>query len=208
LLTAELTNGNCDIILATRYGYAVRFNEEDARAIGRTGMGVKGVTLRGEDDKVIGMICIDRTQEVPPTIMVVSENGYGKRTYLDDPETKEPVYRITSRGGKGVITMNITEKTGKLIAITPVADSDDLMIINRSGLTIRIGLKDVRVMGRNTQGVKLIQLKENDLIAAVAKVERDEEENTEAQTGEEIPENGTDINPSNGELSNDEEKTE
>jgi DNA gyrase subunit A len=208
LLTAELTNGNCDIILATRYGYAVRFNEEDARAIGRTGMGVKGVTLRGEDDKVIGMICIDRTQEVPPTIMVVSENGYGKRTYLDDPETKEPVYRITSRGGKGVITMNITEKTGKLIAITPVADSDDLMIINRSGLTIRIGLKDVRVMGRNTQGVKLIQLKENDLIAAVAKVERDEEENTEAQTGEEIPENGTDINPSNGEISNDEEKTE
>jgi DNA gyrase subunit A len=104
--------------------------------------------------------------------------------------------------------MNITEKTGKLIAITPVADSDDLMIINRSGLTIRIGLKDVRVMGRNTQGVKLIQLKENDLIAAVAKVERDEEENTEAQTGEEIPENGTDINPSNGEISNDEEKTE
>jgi DNA gyrase subunit A len=210
LLTAELTNGKCDIILATSYGYAVRFNEEDARAIGRTGMGVRGVTLRGEDDKVIGMVCVDRTQEVLPNIMVVSENGYGKRTYLDDPETKEPVYRITSRGGKGVITMNITDKTGKLIAITTVSDTDDLMIINRSGLTIRIGLNDVRVMGRNTQGVRLIQLKENDLIAAVTKVERDEEAEAEDEdlAGEGTGKNGVDDAPSNGDLSQDSEKTE
>jgi len=181
LLTAELTNGNCDIILGTSSGYAVRFNENDARAIGRTGMGVRGVTLRGEDDKVIGMVCVDRTQEVLPNIMVVSEKGYGKRTYLDDPETKEPVYRITSRGGKGVITLNTTEKTGNLIAITAVTNDDDLMIINRSGLAIRINLLDIRVMGRNTQGVKLINLKGDDVIAAVAKVERGEEEAEEVE---------------------------
>jgi DNA gyrase subunit A len=181
LLTAELTNGNCDIILGTSSGYAVRFNENDARAIGRTGMGVRGVTLRGEDDKVVGMVCVDRTQEVLPNIMVVSEKGYGKRTYLDDPETKEPVYRITSRGGKGVITLNTTEKTGNLIAITAVTNDDDLMIINRSGLAIRINLLDIRVMGRNTQGVKLINLKGDDVIAAVAKVERGEEEAEEVE---------------------------
>jgi DNA gyrase subunit A len=199
LLTAELTNGQCDVILATSSGYAVRFNEEDARAIGRTGMGVRGVTLRSETDKVIGMVCVDRTIDDKPTMMVVSENGYGKRTYLDDPETKEPVYRITNRGGKGVITLNITEKTGDLIAIIPVTDTDDLMIINRSGLTIRIGLDDIRVMGRNTQGVRLIQLKGNDLIAAVAKVQKDEEsEETEGDntTGEDAPENEADTSAS------------
>jgi DNA gyrase subunit A len=181
LLTAELTNGHCDIILGTSSGYAVRFNENDARAIGRTGMGVRGVTLRGAEDKVVGMVCVDRTQEVLPNIMVVSEKGYGKRTYLDDPETKEPVYRITSRGGKGVITLNTTEKTGNLIAITAVTNDDDLMIINRSGLAIRINLLDIRVMGRNTQGVKLINLKGDDVIAAVAKVERGEEEAEEVE---------------------------
>jgi DNA gyrase subunit A len=191
LLTAELTNGNCDIILGTSSGYAVRFNENDARAIGRTGMGVRGVTLRGQEDKVIGMVCVDRTQEVLPNIMVVSEKGFGKRTYLDDPETKEPVYRITSRGGKGVITLNTTEKTGHLIAITAVTDDDDLMIINRSGLTIRINLMDVRVMGRNTQGVKLINLKGEDVIAAVAKVERAEEEAEDAENGTEGDTNNT-----------------
>lgn len=176
LLAAELTNGTCDIILGSSYGYAVRFNEEDARPIGRTGMGVRGITLRGEDDKVIGMVCADRTAESKPEIMVVSENGYGKRTYLDDPETGEPVYRITNRGGKGVITMNTTDKTGKLISITSVTNEDDLMIINRSGITIRIGLSELRVMGRNTQGVKLINLKSSDTIAAVSKVVRSQEE--------------------------------
>jgi DNA gyrase subunit A len=198
LLTAELTNGHCDIILGTSSGYAVRFNENDARAIGRTGMGVRGVTLRGEDDKVIGMVCVDRTQEVLPNIMVVSEKGYGKRTYLDDPETKEPVYRITSRGGKGVITLNTTEKTGNLIAITAVTNDDDLMIINRSGLAIRINLLDIRVMGRNTQGVKLINLKGDDVIAAVAKVERGEEEAEEVENTDitaTTEENGAEGNP-------------
>lgn len=186
LLAAELTNGNCDIILGSSYGYAVRFNEEDARPIGRTGMGVRGITLRGEDDKVIGMVCVDRTAENKPEIMVVSENGYGKRTYLDDPETGEPVYRITSRGGKGVITMNTTDKTGKLISITSVTNEDDLMIINRSGITIRISLAELRVMGRNTQGVKLINLKSSDTIAAVSKVVRTQEEegNEDVEGGE------------------------
>lgn len=186
LLAAELTNGTCDIILGSSYGYAVRFNEEDARPIGRTGMGVRGITLRGEDDKVIGMVCVDRNAESKPEIMVVSENGYGKRTYLDDPETGEPVYRITNRGGKGVITMNTTDKTGKLISITSVTNDDDLMIINRSGITIRISLTELRVMGRNTQGVKLINLKSSDTIAAVSKVVRTQEEegNEEIESGE------------------------
>ncbi len=193
LLAAELTNGECDIILASSYGYAVRFNEKNARPIGRTGMGVKGITLRGKDDKVIGMICVDRTQEVIPEIMVVSENGFGKRTYLDDPETGEAVYRITNRGGKGVITLKTTEKTGKLISITAVTDEDDLMIINKSGITIRFNLSELRVMGRNTQGVTLINLKNDDTIAAVSKVEKneDEEEEENGVNGEE-EENGND----------------
>ena len=139
-------------------------------------MGVRGITLRAEDDKVIGMVCVDRTMENKPEIMVVSEKGYGKRTFLDDPETGEPVYRLTNRGGKGVITLNTTEKTGKLISISAVTDDDDLMIINRSGITIRISLLELRVMGRNTQGVKLINLKGNDTIAAVSKVERSPED--------------------------------
>lgn len=195
LLAAELTNGNCDIILGSSYGYAVRFNEEDARPIGRTGMGVRGITLRGDDDKVIGMVVADRTSEVKPEIMVVSENGYGKRTYLDDPETGEPIYRITSRGGKGVITMNTTDKTGKLISINAVTDENDLMIINRSGITIRISLAELRVMGRNTQGVKLINLKSNDTIAAVSKVERSNEEEEEIEGVDQSENSLTDDTP-------------
>ena len=183
LLSAELTNGQCDIIIGSSYGYAVRFDEENARPIGRTGMGVKGINLRGDDDRVIGMVCVDRNVEQLPEIMVVSENGYGKRTFLDDPETGEAIYRITNRGGKGVITMKTTEKTGKLIAITAVSDKDDLMIINRSGITIRFNLSELRTMGRNTQGVKLINLKSDDTIAAVSKIEKDED-NFEENEGE------------------------
>jgi DNA gyrase subunit A len=179
LLTAALTNGQCEILLGSSKGYAVRFDEENVRPIGRTGSGVRGITLRGDDDKVIGMVVSDKTAEQKPNILVVSERGYGKRTYLDDPETNEPVYRITSRGGKGVITLNVTDKTGKLIAIESVSDADDLMIINRSGLTIRIALLSLRVMGRATQGVKLINLKGNDTIAAIAKTDHDEEEITD-----------------------------
>ncbi|HMU98890.1 MAG TPA: DNA gyrase subunit A, partial [Chitinophagales bacterium] len=159
LVSADITNGKCEIILGSKAGKAVRFEEADARAIGRTASGVRGITLKDEADELIGMVCIDTSSELTPDIMVVSENGYGKRSLLED-------YRKTARGGKGVTTLNITDKTGELIAINAVTDDNDLMIINKSGLTIRIGLDTIRTMGRNTQGVSLIKLKENDAIAA------------------------------------------
>lgn len=179
LVSADITNGKCEIILGSKAGKAVRFEEADARAIGRTASGVRGITLKDEADELIGMVCIDTSSELTPDIMVVSENGYGKRSLLED-------YRKTARGGKGVTTLNITDKTGELIAINAVTDDNDLMIINKSGLTIRIGLDTIRTMGRNTQGVSLIKLKENDAIAAVTKIAHEEEE-------EETAENGTDI---------------
>lgn len=188
LLTAELTNGNCEILLGSKAGKAVRFHEKNARAIGRTGSGVKGMTLAGKDDEVVGMICVDSTMTIGQQVLVVSENGFGKRTWLDEPGTGEAVYRKTTRGGKGVKTLNITEKTGNLIAIMSVDDNDDLMIINRSGLTIRIDLGGVGVKGRATQGVSLIKLKGGDSIAAVTTVERDEEEEALPIDGEELPE--------------------
>jgi DNA gyrase subunit A len=166
LLEARLTNGNCEILMAARGGKAIRFNESLVRPIGRTGAGVRGINIAATDE-VIGMICVDK-EDKNTTIMVVSENGYGKRSDLDD-------YRITNRGGKGVKTINITEKTGKLIAIKDVTVENDLMIINRSGLTIRLAIQDIRVAGRATQGVRLINLKEKDSIAAVAKVNKSEE---------------------------------
>ncbi|MEZ5026701.1 MAG: DNA gyrase subunit A [Chitinophagales bacterium] len=174
LVTAALTNGKCEIILGSKKGYAVRFNEEDTRAIGRTGSGVRGITLRGNDDELIGMVCADTTSETKDDIMVVSENGYGKRSALED-------YRLTSRGGKGVISLNVTEKTGNMIAINSVTDENDLMIINKSGLAIRISLSSLRTMGRNTQGVSLIKLKDGDSIAAVSKIEHEEEEQEEQE---------------------------
>jgi DNA gyrase subunit A len=160
LLEAKLTDGNSEIILAKKSGKAIRFNEEKVRAVGRTSQGVKGVTLEGKDDEVIGMICIS---DPTVNVLVVSEKGYGKRSEVGE-------YRITNRGGKGVKTLNITEKTGALISIKNVTDEDDLMIINRSGLTIRMSVSSLRVMGRATQGVRLINLKGDDAIAAVAKV--------------------------------------
>jgi DNA gyrase subunit A len=159
--------------------------------MGRTATGVRGITL-AENDEVIGMVCIQDPNE--ETVLVVSENGYGKRTYLNDPEDGEPVYRITNRGGKGVKTLNVTEKTGDLIAIKAVTNDNDLMIINKSGITIRMSVEDMRVMGRATQGVKLINLRNNDQIAAVAPVpkakeedllEDDNLENSEEETTEE-----------------------
>lgn len=179
LLEAKLTTGSSEIILAKRSGRAIRFNESTVRAVGRNAQGVKGVTLDGKDDEVVGMVCV--TEEGNPTILVVSEKGYGKRTYLDDPETGEPNYRITNRGGKGVKTLNVTEKTGALIAIRYVEDSDHLMIINKSGIVIRMKVEDMRVMGRATQGVRLINLRKNDSIAAVAKVEVDEDDEQELE---------------------------
>ncbi|MFN5444217.1 MAG: DNA gyrase subunit A [Crocinitomicaceae bacterium] len=173
LLEAKLTDGTNEIVLATKSGRAIRFNEEKVRPMGRNASGVRGVNMVEEHDEVIGMVCVkDNTS----TVMVVSENGYGKRSYLNDPEDGEPIYRITNRGGKGVKTLNITDKTGPLLAIKNVTDEDDLMIITRSGVTIRMHVDSLRVLGRAAQGVRLINLKGNAAIAAVARVPRSEEE--------------------------------
>lgn len=185
LLAVRMTSGNDDIMLATHYGRAIRFHEKDVRAMGRTASGVRGITLGGDDDHVIGMVCINRDEH--EDILVVSENGYGKRSLLED-------YRIINRGGKGVKTMNITDKTGKLIAIKNVTDDDDLMIINRSGLTIRMAIEELRLLGRATQGVRLINLSDEDSIAAVAKVTKpDEDEELEGEELLEDSEKGADI---------------
>ncbi|MDR1517598.1 MAG: DNA gyrase subunit A [Dysgonamonadaceae bacterium] len=179
VIAVRMTNGNKDIILANRNGRAIRFNEKGVRPMGRTATGVKGMTLDEDgQDAVIGMICMDSNSE--NTILVVSERGYGKRTHLND-EDGEPVYRITNRGGKGVKTLNVTEKTGKLVAIKSVTDDNDLMIINKSGITIRVKISDIRVMGRAAQGVKLINLeKRNDEIASVCKVNSTDMDTDEA----------------------------
>lgn len=167
LINASLTNGNNHIVIAKSEGKAVHFNELQVRPMGRTAAGVRGVTLDSETDKVIGMVCISREDA---NLLVVSENGYGKRSEIAD-------YRITNRGGKGVKTFNITEKTGKLVAIKEVGDEDELMIINRSGITIRIQVKELRVMGRATQGVRLIKLNDEDRISSVEKIQKIEDEN-------------------------------
>jgi DNA gyrase subunit A len=187
LLEVRLTSGSNEIVMATKAGRAIRFNESTVRPMGRTASGVKGVTLTSAKDEVVGMIAVD-VNDSTQTILVVSENGYGKRTFLNDPEDGEAVYRITNRGGKGVKTLNITEKTGDLITIKTVTDEDDLMIINKSGIAIRMKVEDLRTMGRATQGVRLISLRNNDQIAAVAKVDRstseDEDTNGEESTEE------------------------
>ncbi len=186
LLEAKLTNGTNEIVLATSSGRAIRFNESTVRPMGRNASGVRGVTLTSDDDHVIGMICVE---DIFSTILVVSQKGYGKRTFLNDPEDKEPVYRITNRGGKGVKTLNITDKTGKLLSIQNVFDEDDLMIITKSGVTIRMHIDTIRTMGRAAQGVRLINLKSNAEIAAIARVPRteDEDEDIEIIEGAEIP---------------------
>lgn len=184
LLEARLTTGKSEILLALRSGKAIRFNEEKVRPMGRNAAGVRGIRLAHAKDEVIGMICIN---EQDANILVVAENGYGKRSSVED-------YRITNRGGKGVKTINITEKTGKLIAMKDVLDKDDLMIINRSGLIIRLPVEDLRVMGRATQGVRLIKLKEGDSIASVAKVKYVEgAEDLEDEDNEAVDENNPSI---------------
>jgi DNA gyrase subunit A len=177
LLEARLTNGVNEILMAVKSGRAIRFNEEKVRSMGRTASGVRGVNIGDGDNEVIGMVCVDN--ETTDTILVVSEKGYGKRTYLNDPEGGEPVYRITNRGGKGVKTLNVTEKTGNLCSIKVVSDDDDLMIITKSGITIRMHVESMRTMGRATQGVRLINLRGADEIASVAKVERSDEDDEE-----------------------------
>ncbi len=174
LLEAKLTTGNSQVLLAVKSGKLVRFEEEKTRPMGRTASGVRGITLADDKDEVIGMVSIDKNDLNDSQILVVTENGYGKRTKLVDDDGVD-VYRITNRGGKGVKTLNITEKTGALISINNVTDADDLMIINKSGLTIRMLVSDLRVMGRATQGVRLINIKGTDSIAAVTKVLREEE---------------------------------
>ena len=170
LIAARFTDGNSDMMLALHSGRAIRFKEnEEMRAMGRTASGVKGVTLAGPDDKIVGVLCVDNPES---HILIVSEAGFGKRSLLED-------YRITHRGGKGVSTIKITEKTGKLIAMKCVTDEDDLMIINRSGIAIRLHVDELRILGRNTQGVKLIDLRKNDIIAAVCVVPRQDEEEEE-----------------------------
>ena len=166
LLDVQLTTGNSEIIIALGSGRAIRFNEHQVRPMGRNATGVRAVTLAGPDDKVVGMVCVENEST---ELLVVSENGFGKRSLLEE-------YRITNRGGKGVKTLNVTDKTGKLVAIKGVVDSDDLMIINRSGITIRLRVADIRVIGRATQGVRLIKLTEGDQISSVAKVEMENEE--------------------------------
>ncbi len=179
LLEAKLTDGNNEILMAKKSGKAIRFNESLVRPMGRTAAGVRGVRLESDTDEVVGMVCVSNIED--ETIMVVSEKGYGKRTAVQD-------YRITGRGGKGVKTLNITEKTGNLVTIKAVTDEDELMIINKSGIAIRLPLDELRVMGRATQGVRLIKMKESDQIASVAKVKRDDEEE---EVGEIEGEEGT-----------------
>ena len=204
LLEAKMTTGNSHIMMAVKSGKAIHFEEEKVRSMGRTAAGVRGIRLANDTDEVVGMICIEDTTS---SVLVVAENGYGKRSAVED-------YRITNRGGKGVKTINITDKTGPLISLKNVSDIDDLMVINKSGVTIRIGVDTLRVMGRATQGVKLIRLREDDSIASVAKVskfeaeeeldilETDENINSEQSENEEL---GSSLNDSDKEKSNDSE---
>ena len=188
VIEVRMTNGDNEIIIANRNGRAIRFHESTVRCMGRTATGVRGITLDEDGmDEVIGMICIKDPET--ESIMVVSEQGYGKRSDIED-------YRITNRGGKGVKTLNITEKTGKLVAIKTVTDENDLMIINKSGITIRLKVEDVRIMGRATQGVRLINLeKRNDQIGSVCKVMSESEENVEEVLDEEMGEDIVTIEP-------------
>ena len=186
LLEAKLTTGDSQVMLALKSGKSIRFEEGKTRPMGRNASGVRGIRLANEQDEVIGMIAVN---DIESNILVVSENGYGKRSSLED-------YRITNRGGKGVKTINVTEKTGNLVSIKNVTDEDDLMIINKSGITIRMAVSDLRVMGRATQGVKLINIKDNDSIAAVAKVMHEEEVEIDEN------ENGTEIENNNEESTN------
>lgn len=183
LLEAKLTNGNNDVLLGIKSGRAIKFHEEKVRPMGRTATGVRGIKLSNSEDEVIGMVCVDKEEEDNTFIFVVSENGYGKRTPVKD-------YRETNRGGKGILTMKVTDKTGPLIAMKGVKEEDDLMIINRSGIAIRIGVDQISVIGRATQGVRLIKLKDGDIIAAVAKIDvvEEEEETEENDKGSEVSE--------------------
>ena len=192
LLDAAITNGSSEILLAGRKGRCCRFDESDARAIGRTASGVRGINL-DDDDEVVSMITYDPAAEdaSAQSILVVSEHGYGKRSDFEE-------YRKTNRGGKGVKTLNITDKTGELVAMKNVTDENDLMIINRSGLTIRMAVSDIRIAGRATQGVRLINIKDGDSIAAVSAVNKSEDDAPQAMPQDASPEAGQEGNPEAG----------
>ncbi len=182
LLTAKLTTGESEVMLALKSGKAIRFEESKTRPMGRGASGVRGITLGGSSDEVVDLVVINSPRE--ETVLVVSEKGYGKRTFVDDPETGEAVYRSTNRGGKGVKTISVTEKTGNLVAVKAVTDTDELMIIKKSGVAIRMSMDEIRTMGRNTQGVRLVNLKDGDSIAAVAKIAIDDEELKDGEENE------------------------
>ncbi|MBT0608726.1 DNA gyrase subunit A [Aequorivita echinoideorum] len=197
LLEAKLTTGDSQVMLAVKSGKAIRFEEEKTRPMGRNASGVRGITLGNKNDEVVGMIAVNDNDS---NILVVSENGYGKRSSIDD-------YRITNRGGKGVKTINITEKTGKLVSIKNVTDDDDLMIINKSGIAIRMGVSDLRIMGRATQGVRLIKVREDDAIAAVAKAMREDndvESQAENLEDGQIPDSGITLDDNDEQTENNE----
>ncbi len=195
LIEAKLTSGNAEVMIASNAGKAIRFNEATVRPIGRTGAGVRGISL-AEGEEVIGMICVE--PESGQDVLVLSEKGYGKRTDLDE-------YRITNRGGKGVKTINVTDKTGKLISIQAVSDDDDLMIINRSGITIRTAIAGIRLAGRATQGVRIINLRDGDAIASVVAIPKSDDDEITTANGEDSTGNedassaGNTDRPTNGE---------
>jgi DNA gyrase subunit A len=170
-----MTDGNCEIMMAIKSGRAIRFPESTVRPTGRGATGVSGIDLDVQHDEVVGMICVNK-EDKSKTVLVVSEKGYGKRTFLDDPETNEPNYRITNRGGKGVKTINVTDKTGGLVGLLDVTEKEDLMITCVSGITIRMAVNQISEQGRATQGVKLIKVDEGDEIAAITQLDEKEEE--------------------------------
>jgi DNA gyrase subunit A len=196
LLQANLTDGESEVIIAKKKGKAIRFPEAKVRPMGRTASGVRGVTLEDDEDEVIGMVCVNPNKE-SATILVVSEKGYGKRTDLDD-------YRVTGRGGKGVKTLSITEKTGNLVGLMSVTDEDGLMIICKSGMTIRMAVDKLRVMGRATQGVRLINIKDKDAIASIAKTPREDDEEDAEMSEDGVIDHTTAENTSEGTTENNE----
>ena len=187
LIAARMTDGNCEIMMAVKSGRAIRFPESTVRSTGRGGIGVFGIEVDETNDEVVGMICVNK-EDKSKTILVVSEKGYGKRTFMDDPETGEANYRITNRGGKGVKTINVTEKTGKLVGLLDVTEKEDLMITCVSGITIRMAVADISEQGRATQGVKLIRVDEGDAIAAITQMDEKEELETlpDQEAGDDI----------------------
>ena len=183
LLEAKLTDGNCEIMMAVKSGRAIRFPEEKVRSTGRGGQGVGGIEVDDEKDEVVGMVCVNR-EDKSKTVLVVSEKGFGKRTFMDDPESGESNYRVTNRGGKGVKTINVTDKTGSLVGLLAVTEKEDLMITCVSGVTIRMAVNQISEQGRATQGVKLIRVDEGDQIAAITQLDEEEEEVNGTESGE------------------------